>query len=133
VATEKRQPESVSGLPLVLVIEDDENLGELYRTQLFRGGYRVELLSDGEAGLERIEAGPAPEVVVLDIKLQGISGIEVMRRILAKQPDTRIILHSAYDNFRQDTVSWGANAYLVKSFDEHQLVDTVAQVLAEAA
>ena len=116
----------------MLIVEDDENLGELYKSQLGGSGYRVELLSSGEACIDRFRATPVPAVVVLDIKLSGISGISVMRQILATHPRTKIVLHSAYDDFKRDTATWGANAFLIKSFDERKLLITVADVLGES-
>ncbi|MGH9010847.1 MAG: response regulator, partial [Acidimicrobiia bacterium] len=66
----------------VLIIEDDPNVAEVVGRYLTREGYEVEIATDGAAGLDRALADP-PELVVLDLMLPSLSGLEVCKRIRA--------------------------------------------------
>jgi len=71
--------------PRVLIIEDDPNVAEVVTRYLQREGYAVEVADDGLEGLERALADP-PDLVVLDLMLPALSGLEVCRRLRAKAP-----------------------------------------------
>ena len=75
----------------VLIIEDDPNVAEVVGRYLTREGYEVEIATDGAAGLERALADP-PELVVLDLMLPTLGGLEVCRRLRAAAPVPVIIL-----------------------------------------
>ena len=64
----------------ILVIDDEESIRELYRAELADEGYEVDLAADGREAIRRLEAF-RPDLVTLDIKMPGIDGIEVLRRI----------------------------------------------------
>src|SRR4051794_26132478 len=74
----------------VLIIEDDPNVAEVVGRYLSREGYEVEIVSDGAAGLERALNDP-PELVVLDLMLPNLGGLEVCRRLRASAPVPVII------------------------------------------
>ncbi len=115
--------------PRVLLVEDEASLQALYDAQLKAEGYEVELLDTGEEVLERLKHAPTPDIMVLDIKLAGIDGIEVMRRALQIDPNLPIILHSAYPDYKGRFSTWCADAYVVKSSDMTELKTTIVEVL----
>jgi len=119
----------LSGSHLILIVDDDNYLGELYCDQLERSGYQVEWLSSGETALARIDRSPRPDAVLLGIKLGGSSGSKVMRLVLAEHPEIKIVLHSAYKDFMHDMVAWGADGYVEKSRDSRELLQTLRRVL----
>ncbi len=113
----------------VLLVDDNPSLRALYKGQLIEEGYEVEALESGEKTIERLERGPAPDALVLDIKLGGMDGIEVMRRVLAQRPKIPILLHSAYADFKDDFSAWCADDYVLKSPDRHALGRSLERML----
>ena len=114
----------------ILVVDDEKNIRKLYESELGREGYEVESVESAEEALERIENDP-PDLVVLDIRLEGMDGIDCLRTIMEKRRDLPVILSSAYSTYKQDFASWMADAYVVKSSDLTELKNTVAECLAK--
>ena len=77
-------------------------------------------------------AGAAPHVVIMDIALGGMSGIEATRRITAGWPDTRVVVHSSYDmrGYRESAAAAGAAAFVRKGKIASELLPVVADLLA---
>ncbi len=78
--------------------------------------------------MHHIQASPF-DLVILDIKLERESGLDVLRRVKEMQPSLSVILNSGYTTYRDDFSSWLADAYLVKSSDTRELFDTIRGVL----
>ena len=112
----------------ILVIDDEESIRELYRAELADEGYEVDLAADGREAIRRLDAFH-PDLVTLDIKMPGIDGIEVLRRIREKNATIPVILLTAFGEFRQDFNTWASDAYIVKSHDTTELKDTVRRLL----
>ncbi len=83
----------------------------------------------GEQALELL-AGAAPEVVLMDIKLPGIDGLETTSRLLAMHPETNILVLSVDDDLHivRDAIRRGARGYLTKNVDREELVDAIRKV-----
>jgi DNA-binding NarL/FixJ family response regulator len=101
----------------VLIVDDQQPFREAARTLVsLLGGWRV--VGEVESGEQAVEAAAdtAPGVILMDINLPGISGIEATRRILSDRPDTRVVLLSTYaaDDLPADAASCGAAAYVRK-------------------
>ena len=79
----------------ILVIDDDPDVRDFIVTSLEEQGYRVRQASDGERGLKEA-ARAAPDLVILDFVMPGMSGSEVANRLLAKRPDQQILFVSGY-------------------------------------
>jgi two-component system response regulator RegX3 len=114
---------------LILVIEDEESYREALLAGLTREGYRVELASDGIDGLRRF-VDHKPDLVLLDLLLPGMSGVEVCRRMrgMAQIP---IIMVSALDS-ETDIVlglELGAEDYIAKPYRLRELVARIRSVL----
>ncbi len=112
----------------ILVIDDEESIRELYRAELSDEGYEVDLAADGREALRRLDAF-RPDLVTLDIKMPGIDGIEVLRRIREKNAPIPVILVSAFGEFKQDFNTWASDAYIVKSHDPTELKETIRKLL----
>jgi DNA-binding NtrC family response regulator len=113
----------------LLVVDDEKNVRKLYETELQREGYDVASAESAEEALEQIAEDP-PDLVVLDIRLDGMDGIDCLRTIMAKRRDLPVILNSAYSTYKQDFASWMADAYVVKSADLTELKDKIKEVLS---
>ena len=112
----------------VLVVDDEKNIRKLYETELKREGYDVLTAESGEEALEVIEK-ESVDLVVLDIRLEGMDGIDCLRTIMERRRDLPVVLNSAYSTYKQDFASWMADAYVVKSSDLTELKDKVKEVL----
>jgi two-component system phosphate regulon response regulator PhoB len=116
----------------VLIIEDDHDIRELIRHHLARDGYRVEEAADGSDGLSRARAG-AIDLIVLDLMLPGMSGLEVCRS-LKNDPQTAgvpVVMVTAKGEESDIVVGLelGADDYVVKPFSPKVLLARVRAVI----
>lgn len=114
----------------ILVVDDEENIRELYRDELSEEGYEVALAKDGAEALAMLLSF-RPDLVTLDVKMPGMDGIEVLRRIREKDPAVPVLLLTAFVEFRQDFNTWASDAYIVKSADLGELKAAVRRLLGE--
>lgn len=114
----------------ILLVEDNELQRMLYREELEQEGYVVDIALDGDNALAKVE-NDQPDLIVLDIELPNRDGIETMRKLLEDYPDLPVILNSAYAHYKSNFISWGAQAYLIKSSDTSQLVSEVNRLMAK--
>ncbi len=115
---------------MVMVVEDEPNIGALVRTYLQRSGYEVLWVRRGEDALVELRRHPV-KLVVLDIGLPGIDGFEVCRRIAGQVP---VIMLTARDE-EPDRVAGlevGADDYVAKPFSPRELTARVKAVLRRA-
>ena len=80
-------------------VEDEPSVLQLYQEELSEEGYEVILAKDGQRALIKFEE-ECPDLVIMDIRMQGIDGIHVMTALLGKNRGTQIILNSAYPIYR---------------------------------
>jgi two-component system response regulator (stage 0 sporulation protein F) len=114
----------------VLVVDDEPHLLMLYRQELSYQGYEVLSAESGAAALAVLQEQPV-DIVVLDIAMPGMDGIETLRRILAVSNQTPVILNTAYGSYRDDFMTWAAVKYVVKSSDVGELAQKIAEVLKD--
>ena len=112
----------------VLVVDDEDSIRALYQAELEDEGYRVLGAPDGATALEFLEKETV-HVVVLDIKLRGESGLQVLQEIVRRFKDVPVILSTAYGSYKDDFSSWLAEAYVVKSSSMNELKGQVARIL----
>ena len=115
--------------PRVLVVDDEQNLCLLYREELESEGFIVQTVNDAQAALGIVEKDP-PDVVVMDIRMPRMDGVEAMGRMLNCKNDLPIILNSAFSSYKDDFRSWPAEAYVIKSADLTELKKTIRTVVA---
>jgi DNA-binding response OmpR family regulator len=117
----------------VLIVEDDPNVGEVVRRYLEREGYEVELAVDGAVGLERA-LEDRPDLVVLDVMLPSLDGLEVCRRLRAVHQVPVILLTArGGENDRVAGLELGADDYVAKPFSPRELTARVKAVLRRSA
>jgi len=116
----------------ILVVEDDKNQRLLYEQELKLEGYEVVTASDGKDALEKIQE-QLPDLIIMDINMPKMDGIETMGKILGKNKEIPVIINTAYSNYKDNFMSWAADAYIVKSSDLVELKSTVKEVLAKKA
>ena len=115
----------------VLVVEDNDALRQVYVRQLTEEGFEVVEAADGHAALWEFET-KRPDVVVLETHMRGGDGIEVMNRMIAAKHKAAIVLNSASSSLGANYLTWVADAFITKSGDIMELVQTVHR-LADAA
>ncbi len=112
----------------ILVIDDEIHLRELYRAELTEEGYQVILAKDGFEGIRFCEE-QNPDLIVVDIRMPGMDGLETIARILNIERGRPIIIHSAYPNYQDNFMSWNADAFIVKSGDLSELKRKIGELL----
>jgi DNA-binding response OmpR family regulator len=118
--------------PRVLIVEDDPNVAEVVARYLQREGYRVEIVSDGALGLERALSDP-PDLLVLDLMLPTLGGLEVCRQLRAVVPVPIIMLTARGEEADRITgLELGADDYVAKPFSPRELTARVKAVLRRA-
>ncbi len=116
--------------PKILVIDDERNIREIFSLLLKEKGYEVDAAESGMAGLEKARKID-PEVVLLDMHLPDIPGLDLLARIKASRPEAEIIIITAYGTIRSavEATKIGAYAYLEKPVDNEELLLTVSRIL----
>ncbi len=116
--------------PTLLLVEDDPAGRELARYNLQKAGYAVDTADDGEAALARFD--PTRHALVLtDVKMPGVSGMEVLKRVKAASPDTPVLVMTAFANVQLavEAMKAGAGDFIGKPFNRDQLLLAVAKAL----
>jgi DNA-binding response OmpR family regulator len=114
----------------VLVVDDDPTVSDVVRRYLERAGLAVALAADGPAALATFDA-QRPDLVVLDLMLPGIDGLEVCRRMRSRDGDVPVVMLTALgeEADRVTGLELGADDYVTKPFSPRELVLRVQSVL----
>jgi two-component system response regulator AtoC len=122
---------SASAPARILVVEDDTAMRDLLKEALSDGGYAVEGAAGGRAGVERIRQGGV-DLVVSDVKMPDMDGLDMLREIKAVTPSPHVITITAFGSI--DTairaVKLGAFDYITKPFEIDQLLLSVEKALS---
>ena len=114
----------------LLLVDDEESIQIVYREEFEAEGYEVISALDGTTGLEKFKE-ENPDLVILDIRMPGINGVEVLRQMKMLRPTIPVILSSAYQEFKRDLGTWASDEYVVKSGNLDELKKTVRILLGE--
>lgn len=112
----------------ILVADDEMSIRLLYSEELKDEGYEVYTAADGGEALDIVNKVDL-DLIILDIKMPGMSGIEVLRQIKETNPHLPVLLSSAYSEYKQDFGTWASEEYLVKSSDLEDLKAAVKRYL----
>lgn len=114
--------------PSILLVDDDTDLLRLLTMRLSAAGYQVSTAESAEAALAQL-AVAQPTLVISDVRLPGLDGLQLFDEIRAQHPALPVILLTAHGTIPDavDATSRGAFAYLTKPFDSHELLDKVCQ------
>jgi CheY-like chemotaxis protein len=99
----------------ILIVDDEASVRELISEELAEEGYEVSSVGSSESLWVALRSS-VPDVVLLDLYLNGVKGWDVLSRIKRQYPDLPVIIVTAYDNFAEDSRVSQADGYVVKNF-----------------
>ena len=116
----------------VLIVDDEEELVTTIAERLQIRGMQAQTATDGETALKMIEANP-PQVVVLDVMMPGIGGIEILKRMNAQNLQIPVILLTGYGSAEQgkEGMELGAFDYLMKPCDLNMLISKIQEAVKD--
>jgi len=112
----------------ILVTDDEKSIRSLYEHELSAEGYRVLLANNGDEALKKVRSEHV-DLVVLDIRMEGKDGLETLQELLSEKRHIKVILNTAYSEFKDDFSSWAADAYVVKSSNLDELKKSIRALL----
>lgn len=115
----------------ILLVEDDANLQFLIKEELNDDGYDVCVASNGKEALYLLleSEDELPDLIIMDIRMPKMDGIDAMGHIIKSRIDKPIIIHSAYSSYKNDPLTMAADAYVLKSPDFSKLKEAISEVL----
>jgi len=116
----------------LLIVDDEPSLRELYRAAFSFEGYDVVLATDGPEAIE-MASKENPNLVIMDIRMPGMNGLETMAQLLSIDNELPVILNSAYSHYRETFQAWSADGYVEKSSDLSPLMEKVGELLEAQA
>lgn len=116
----------------ILVLDDEEVVCTRLKPALEKNGYRVETFTDSRLAKQRLDEHPF-HIVVTDLKMAGIDGMELYRFIRDKWPETRVIIISGFAtvDITRDALQAGVRDIIAKPFKISQLKDLIDKISAE--
>ena len=114
----------------ILLVDDNEHHLELYGAALEEDDHLVVTSNSGAKALAKVHES-RPDLVVLDVSMPNTDGINLLGRLLNIDNTLPVILHSGYQQYRDNFLTWCADAFVVKSSDPTELRMTVLRVLRE--
>lgn len=111
----------------ILVVDDEENIRILYSEELQDEGYDVIVASNAEEADIKIRESN-PDLITLDIRMPGMDGIELLRKLRERDKNIPIVMCSAYSDYKQDFRTWASEAYIIKSSDMVELKSTIREI-----
>jgi DNA-binding response OmpR family regulator len=112
----------------ILIVDDEPHLRLLYETELRREGYETMTAGNAAQGLEFVQT-MKPDLVILDIRMAGMDGIEALQRIIERDNSIPVILNTAFSSYKDNYLTWSADKYVTKSADVTELLEAVHEVL----
>jgi DNA-binding response OmpR family regulator len=112
----------------ILVVDDDEAIRSLLQEELEDEGYKVMIATNARDALKMVEAEPL-DLVILDIRMPGMDGLEALPRILGIKEGLPVIMNTAYSQYQDSFMSWAADAYVVKSSDLSELKTKIKELV----
>ena len=112
----------------ILVVDDDDAIRTLLKEELEDEGYKVLIATNARDALKMVAAEPL-DLVVLDIRMPGMDGLEALPRILGIKEGLPVIMNTAYSQYQDSFMSWAADAYVVKSSDLTELKEKIKELV----
>lgn len=116
----------------ILVVDDEKNIRALFRDELEEEGYEVEIAGGGREALEKIEK-KLPDLVVLDVRMEDMTGLEVLEEVRKKHENLPVIMCTAVRGLQDDFTVWDSKVsdYITKPVDLDVLKEKIKKALGE--
>lgn len=115
----------------LLIVEDEENLRDLYAEELEESGYEVSRASNGKEAIDLVRKKDF-DLVIMDIRMPEMDGIETLGKIISLERKIPVIIYTAYSNYKSNFMTWTADAYLTKSSNLDELKGKISELIATA-
>ena len=112
----------------LLIVDDEAHQRMLYQEELSDEGYKIMLARNGKEALEHV-LEVTPDLIVLDIRMPVMDGLEALGKIIGRERNIPVIIHSAYSSYKDDFMSWAADDFVVKSADLTELKRKIRELL----
>ncbi|HDP80326.1 MAG TPA: response regulator [Spirochaetes bacterium] len=113
----------------ILIVEDEQHQRELYSMELQDAGYEVEQAANGKEAVDKVKNNKY-DLVILDIRMPEMDGIEALGKILSRDKKIPIIIYTAYSNYKSNFMTWTADAYITKSSNLDELKGKIEEILS---
>ena len=115
----------------VLIVDDDDEIRYSLGRVLGSRGYRIDTASSGEAGIEKVRNGPTPDLIFMDIRMGGITGLETLQHMRSINSNLQIILMTAFGTAQTaiEAMKFGAHDYVMKPFDPEKVLSLAASAI----
>ena len=118
-------------VPKVLIVDDEEGIRESLKL-ILGDHYDIILTDSGEQALRVLEADPSIALVLMDIKMPKVDGLDVLKEMKAKRPSLKVIMVTGYKAVEtaSEAARLGASGYIIKPFKSDEILNTVRRNLA---
>ena len=113
----------------LLIVEDEENLRDLYAEDLEESGYEVTKASNGKEAINLVRNG-SYDLIIMDIRMPEMDGIETLGKVITMEKKIPVIIYTAYSNYKSNFMTWTADAYLTKSTNLDDLKKKINELLS---
>lgn len=114
----------------ILIVDDEASIHYLYCGELEEEGFEVFSAYSGEECLQKLLVIQY-DLIILDINMPGMGGINALRKIKAIKSELPVILCSAYPEYKEDLGAWTSDDYIVKSADTEELLNSINKLLKD--
>jgi DNA-binding response OmpR family regulator len=114
----------------ILLVEDEQPLCLLYEEELSAEGYEVTSVHDADSALDALK-NKTFDLIITDIRMPGKDGVELIAQIMGLRKDVPIIINTAYQSYKEDFMTWAADAYVVKSSSLTELKAKVRELVKD--
>mgnify|MGYP001389214083 CR=1 FL=1 len=126
-----KEKERVTDMARLLIVEDEENLRDLYAEELEESGYEVARASNGKEAIDLVRKKDF-DLVIMDIRMPEMDGIETLGKVISLERKIPVIIYTAYSNYKSNFMTWTADAYLTKSSNLDELKGKINELIATA-
>ncbi|KYG59588.1 response regulator [Planococcus maritimus] len=116
----------------ILIVDDQQGIRLLLKEVFEREGYETWIAGSGREALELTEE-ECPDMVLMDMKMPGMDGIELLKQLKQRQHDCKVIMMTAYGEMGviEESMNWGVVRYFTKPFDVFELRDAVSELISD--
>lgn len=116
----------------IMIVDDQPGIRLLLEEVFGHEGFRTVTAENGMKAVEKVQEF-RPDLVLLDMKIPGMDGIEILKKLMNENCDVKVIMMSAYGelNLIEESMAWGAAGYFTKPFDIFSVLEKVKQLLED--